>query len=117
MKKEFYRFRSLKSLFEFKELENQEIYFASPEELNDPMEGFRDLVFKGDKIVWRNFFKHYLLCLERVSSLYIVAGEEHHKITQDSIPVYDGFDDFPTPMYKESFERISNEFLISVETL
>jgi hypothetical protein len=110
MKKEFYRLRNLKSLFEFKELENQEIYFASPEELNDPMEGFKNLIFNGDKIVWRNFFKHYLLCLERVSSLYILSGEEHHKITQDSIPVFNGFDDFPTPMYKELFEKISKDF-------
>lgn len=32
-------------------LEKQEIYFASPSELSDPMEGFSNIVFKGDKIV------------------------------------------------------------------
>lgn len=31
------------------ELEKQEIYFASPSELSDPMEGFSNIVFKGDK--------------------------------------------------------------------
>ncbi|TLD87247.1 hypothetical protein [Helicobacter sp. MIT 05-5294] len=54
--KMFYRLRSLKSIFEYKELENQEIYFAPLDELSDPMEGFRNLVFKGDKIVWKNLF-------------------------------------------------------------
>ncbi|WP_300449860.1 DUF2971 domain-containing protein [uncultured Helicobacter sp.] len=61
----FYRLRSLKSIFEYKELENQEIYFASLDELNDPMEGFRNVVFKeGDKSNWEIFFRHYLHCFE-----------------------------------------------------
>lgn len=54
MSKLFYRFRKTQNIFDFKELENQEIYFASNKELNDPMEGFKNLVFNGDKIVWRN---------------------------------------------------------------
>ncbi len=60
----FYRLRSLDRLLGDKwqendgksgELAKQEIYFASPSELNDPMEGFSNIVFKGDKIVWHNF--------------------------------------------------------------
>ena len=55
-----YRFRSIEALLDkYHELENQTIYFASPEELNDPMEGFQDIVWKGDKIVWGQFFRHY----------------------------------------------------------
>jgi hypothetical protein len=47
-----YRFRKTdKLLGEFQELENQEIYFASPEQLNDPLEGFKDLYWKGDDIL------------------------------------------------------------------
>ena len=76
MKKEFYRFRRINSLIgEFEELENQSIYFAEPESLNDPMEGFRDMYWRGDFIVWRNLFRHYLLCLERLCSLLIISGE------------------------------------------
>ena len=42
-----YRFRSSKYLLcePYSELERQTIYFSSPEELNDPMEGFRDMVW------------------------------------------------------------------------
>jgi hypothetical protein len=31
-------------------------------ELNDPLEGFKDLFWKGDVIVWKNLLRHYLLC-------------------------------------------------------
>ena len=70
---EFFRFRSADALLEkYQELERQTIYFATPEELNDPMEGFRDIVWKGDKIVWTNFFKHYVFCLHLS---YFLASE------------------------------------------
>ena len=60
-----YRFRSIENLLgKNKELESQEIYFAAQEQLNDPMEGFLDIFWKGDKIVWDNLLKHYLMCLE-----------------------------------------------------
>jgi hypothetical protein len=37
----FYRYRPIKAVLdEFHELENQEIYFSTTDELNDPMEGF-----------------------------------------------------------------------------
>ena len=59
-----YRFRSIDALLDkYQELESQTIYFASPDQLNDPMEGFRDIVWRGDKIVWTNFFKHFVYCL------------------------------------------------------
>ena len=61
--KTFYRFRSIDNLVgeKYNELENQSIYFASPNQLNDPMEGFKDLVFNGDSITYKNLFKHYLI--------------------------------------------------------
>jgi hypothetical protein len=76
----FYRFRNINNLLGFEELQKQTIYFAPPEDLNDPMEGFRNLFWSGDKIVWKNLFKHYLLCLEHVSLLLILNGEEYDKM-------------------------------------
>lgn len=56
----FYRYRPIKAVLdEFHELENQEIYFSITDELNDPMEGFKDLFWSGDEIVLRNFLNHY----------------------------------------------------------
>src|SRR5690606_29889412 len=106
----FYRFRRINSLLgEFEELENQSTYFAEPESLNDPMERLRDTYWRGDFIVWRNFFRHYLLCLERLCSLLIISGEEY-PITTAHMPVFSGEEDFPTPMYQELFVNITNKF-------
>ncbi|MUL01112.1 DUF2971 domain-containing protein [Aliivibrio fischeri] len=110
MSNEFYRFRKISSLLgEFQELENQSIYFADPESLNDPMEGFRDMYWSGDYIVWRNLFKHYLLCLEKLSSLLLISGEEH-PISKQDILVLSNDALFPTLEYKILFEKMVNDF-------
>lgn len=109
MSKLFYRFRTIKSIFTYQELEKQEIYFASLEELNDPMEGFKNLIFQGDIIVWRNLFKHYLLCLECMYQTYLVCGEEFIEYHSDLIPVFRTIEDFETLKYKELFKKIYTE--------
>lgn len=57
----FYRFRPLDRALGG-ELENQQIYFAKPEQLNDPAEGFRDIIWKGDAVLLENLFRHYIQC-------------------------------------------------------
>lgn len=59
----FYKFRNLESVFDYKELENQEIYFALPEELNDPMDCQPKIVFEGDNILWLNLLRNLLVNL------------------------------------------------------
>ncbi|EPU4032597.1 DUF2971 domain-containing protein [Enterobacter asburiae] len=106
----FYRFRRCSALLgEWKELETQTIFFAEPNSLNDPMEGYRDIVWKGDDVVWMNLFKNYLFCLEHVFSLYKIGGDDFD-IKDDDILVFSGGGDLPTPEYKDIFLRISSEF-------
>ena len=108
---EFFRFRSVKSLLdEFHELEKQTIYFASPDELNDPMEGFRDLVWSGDKIVWTNFFRHYVYCLHRTFLMFRLIGNEK-QLDADSIPIFGPWDEFVTSQDKDLFDDIWTRFL------
>lgn len=110
MSKLFYRFRSIESLIGYRhELESQNIYFAHPKELNDPMEGYRDIYWQGDVIVWKNLFKHYLLCLERFCSLLTIVGETQ-PLSEDEIPVFLSEADFPTPEYKVLFSEIASTF-------
>ena len=59
MGKKFYKYRSAEKLLKYKELERQEIFFATPKELNDPMEAYKTIVFKGDEILWHNLFTKY----------------------------------------------------------
>ena len=74
---EFYRFRSVDVLLgeEYSELDRQTIFFADPADLNDPMEGFRDIVWTGDRIVWTNLFKDYVNCLHWNFHHMLVLGE------------------------------------------
>ena len=75
---DIYRFRSTASLLgaEFAKLERQTIFCAAPEDLNDPMEGFRDIVWTGDQIVWTNLFKDYVNCLYWSYQSMLVMGED-----------------------------------------
>ena len=75
---EIYRLRSSYALLDgFNELENQEIFFASPEELNDPMEGFLSIYWQGDRIVWRNIFKYYLYNLSKLILQMPLIGHDY----------------------------------------
>jgi hypothetical protein len=105
-----YRFRSIDNLIgKYQELENQEIYFATPEQLNDPMEGFRDIFWQGDHIVWKNFLKHYLMCLEYVTQITIF--DEDKKIVDSSyIPVFDTESKLMTGKYKQIFNNTKVRF-------
>lgn len=111
MGKSFYRFRSANNLLDgYSELEKQTIYFAPPEQLNDPMEGYRDIYWSGDLVAWKNLFSHYVFCLERLSSLLLISGEDH-KINAEHIPVFGCTDDLPTDSYKKLFRKIKTRFL------
>ena len=108
---EFFRFRSIDALLEkYQELEKQTIYFASPEELNDPMEGFQDIVWDGDKIVWTNLFKHYVYCLH-LSYLQLRAVGDSRILAVDNIPILGCWDQLPTPQGQNLFDEIWHNFL------
>lgn len=89
-----YRFRSMQRLLGDKELENQQIYFCAPDKLNDPIEGFKDITWLGDEIVWRNLLRHYTMCLLNAGILAFTPGDEYAadyirnwvRATPDEIP-------------------------------
>src|SRR4051812_7881823 len=105
-----YRFRSIENLLgKHDELRNQEIYFAAPYELNDPMEGLRDIFWRGDRIVWENLFRHYLICLSWAYSLLAILGEDT-PIGWDKIPVLQLDDPARTPQQSDLNEEIFAHF-------
>lgn len=73
-----YRFRPVSRLLNEDglsgELDGQYIYFASPDQLNDPLEGYKDVFFRGDRIIWENLIKHYIRCLINEVSLFLIRG-------------------------------------------
>ncbi|WP_413514650.1 DUF2971 domain-containing protein [Serratia proteamaculans] len=99
-----YRLRSIAALLgEYNELENQSIYFAPPEELNDPMEGFKRIFWQGDAIIWLNLFKHYFFCLHETYFLSNLA-DESIEFNASLIPIFYQKNQFPTKMYEKLFE-------------
>lgn len=109
--KYFYRFRKLKHIFEYKELENLEIYFASPEELNDPMEYYKHIIFQGDSVLWQNFFKHYIMCLSKTILKYEITKNNDYslyKLTQNDI--YSNTENIILKPFKYLFNNIYDAF-------
>ncbi|MEG6586715.1 DUF2971 domain-containing protein [Dendrosporobacter sp. 1207_IL3150] len=105
-----YRFRSIEHLIgKYQELEKQQIYFAALDELNDPMEGTRRYFWKGDKIIWINLLKHYLLCLEHAVLISRLL-DDNKTISKKDIPIYKSIENLPTEIYKERILKIYNQF-------
>jgi hypothetical protein len=101
-----YRFRTIEGLLgKFQELENQEIYFASPEELNDPIEGLRDLFWRGDSIVWKNLIINYIKSLERIFGLTILLNNEK-EINDNDILVSRDLLHYKSPLYVKLMQEI-----------
>lgn len=105
-----YRFRSIYNLLDgHQELENQEIYFAPSDDLNDPMEGFLDVYWDGDAIIWENLLKHFLMCIEQFFSLNLIAGETVEIKTKE-IPVFKNRSVYPTDEYKKIYVQLEKHF-------
>jgi hypothetical protein len=85
-----YRFRPVKRLLGEAntegELEGQYIYFASPEQLNDPLEGYKNTFFQGDNIIWNNLIKHYVRCL--INSSLGFVGAAKNEIPAKNVNVF-----------------------------
>ena len=88
-----YRYRSVEAaVTEYAEILKQEIYLASPSEMNDPSEGQLNMLWEADEVAWDGLLDHFL----RASTLtqgstpteqamaggVIVPG--HHHLTQQA---------------------------------
>jgi Protein of unknown function (DUF2971) len=101
-----YRFRSIYAVIDRLELSSQEIYFAPSEKLNDPMEGYKDVFWSGDVIVWRNLLRHYLLCLLRSAfAMGTDSNGAHLKTLVFSAP-----EDLPSITAQQTYERMCEAF-------
>ncbi len=70
-----YRLRNINHLLgDFQELRHQSIYFAGHAELNDPMDGFRNLIWRGDGIVWDNLFRNYIYSIHSAILSMLTTG-------------------------------------------
>ncbi|MCE9597055.1 MAG: DUF2971 domain-containing protein [Spirochaetia bacterium] len=104
-----YRFRKVRHLIEYGELENQEIFFSDIASLNDPMEGYRQFFWKGDEILWKNQLRHYLLCLEATITLTKLSSGQKD-FTAEDIPVFWSEEQLPAQEYRDMIHDIKTLF-------
>ena len=97
----FYRFRSVKSVLDWGEIEEEYIYFSPIKDLNDPMEGHVNLTFRGDNIVWANFFKIYIFSVYSFWLRLIFSGQSISK-EMEAEDIYVRFD----PELKKSLDKV-----------
>jgi len=71
---DLYRYRSVKSAI--KDIKSGAFYFASRNELNDPVEGHVSVYWKGDKPAWEGLFNNYVCSLFYAISNYLLAEDE-----------------------------------------
>lgn len=75
-----YRFRPVSRLLADDrvsgELDSTYIYYADPDQLNDPLEGYKDVYFSGDNILWENLLRHYLRCLVDECIVFLIDGPD-----------------------------------------
>lgn len=115
-----FRFRSAKALLDdddenggFQELEKQAIYFARPEQLNDPMEGLSDVFWDGDNVLWENFFKHYALVLLSYALKWrLHEPDEIHEVKVDAWLTEE---DLPTDMFRDLYQEFCSDLCSAIE--
>jgi len=110
-----YRYRSIKKLFDFKELEDLEIYFSKPEELNDQMEDYMNIIWQGDEIAFQGLFKHYLYTLYHLYALASLIEQPNENLDKDKLPIFIQYKDLSLPQMKTTFKSIYDEFFNSDE--
>ncbi len=99
---ELYRFRS-DPKYIIDELQKNYLYFALPNELNDPMEGFLNIYWEGDVVLWRNFIKHYLYTLTRS----VIRATIDPKTIKEPLSICS---EYSNPELRSLFEKIRNNF-------
>lgn len=86
----FYHYRSIESAL--LEIGNGTFHFSEPNELNDPIEGYVRVYWKGDKAAWEGLLRNYVCSLYQAIELYLLAADEgtlHHKSILVDIHRYD----------------------------
>ena len=68
-----YRYRSIKNAL--KEIEDGTFYFASHDELNDPIEGYIKVFWQGDRFAWEGLLRSYIYNLTIAISQYLLGRD------------------------------------------
>jgi hypothetical protein len=68
------------------------------------MEGYKDVFWSGDHIVWRNLLRHYLLCLLQTASLCLVMGSKFDRAHLKTI-IFSAYENLPDAPVRAIYQR------------
>ena len=105
-----YHYRSIKNAVI--EIEKGTFHFAKRDELNDPIEGYVRVYWKGDKAAWEGLLRNYICSLSKAISFYLL-GVEKDELRYKSLMVDIGqFDNVPLG---QVLKQIGDTFLLDEE--
>lgn len=105
-----YRYRTVENAL--KEIENGTFHFASRKELNDPLEGYISVYWKGDKAAWEGIFRNYVCSTYHAITMYLLAADENILLHNTLILDVYGFNDIPLG---EVYKSIGDRFVEDVD--
>ena len=73
------------------------------------MEGYKDVFWSGDLIVWRNLIRHYLLCLTQITYLCYVMGPDFNSADL-KVLVFSAPEKLPDATMRATFQKMWEAF-------
>lgn len=105
-----YRFRSMDNLLhKYNELEEQELVLSSPRYFNDPLEGYQDVFWEGDEVLWENLLRHYLLNLHQAVTICLFADNDED-LDEYALEPKLTREDLSSDEYRQQFDAICQSF-------
>ena len=77
------------------EIKNKTFHFSDKEELNDPIEGYLQIYWQGDKPAWEGLFRNYIASLFRSILNYLLAAPYDIICNSATIPSVEQFYEVP----------------------
>jgi hypothetical protein len=74
------------------------------------VEGFKDIFWQGDGIVWTNLLRHYLLCLMQTTSITAMTGKDFAPDLCSTL-VHQTADDLSLAPIRDIYATICGDFL------
>lgn len=107
---QLYHYRSIDSAIP--EIRDHTFRFAAREELNDPMEGYVRVFWKGDKPAWEGLMRNYVCSVYQALELYLLAASEDILWKKSVMIDIHKMDNLPIG---KKFEEVGNAFVSDTE--
>ena len=90
---EIYHFRSVDSAIY--EIRDHTLHFASPKEVNDPIDGYAGIYWQGDCAAWEGLLRNYVCSLYHAIDLYRLAANQNTLLNECVLADIHCFDELP----------------------